>query len=259
MRVLIFLIAAVTAFCQPGTSPQTSTSSQPSGSSQISKQLVLGKTVATTLEQRDGKLEDPAILSYLGTVVNRLAKAAGNTPPEVRITRGNKQYAQLLPGALYISAAMLERIENEAELAGLLAHELAHGSGLTPTCVLSSPAVHLSVASYREAEMQSTISALGTLKAAGYDPTEMLSLLSKLAYEHPAWSKAIVPDDLLDLRVRLEAETLRPSGYEVDTSEFRTQHARLVQLLGHAKKLTGEELVSHPKLQSQLPQPHLFD
>jgi predicted Zn-dependent protease len=231
MRVLIFLIAAETAFCQPGTS------SQPSTSSQLSKQLVLGKTVAATLEQRDGKLDDAPILGYVGSVIDRVAKAAGNTPPEVRVTRGNKQYAQLLPDALYISAAMLERIENEAELAGLLAHELAHGNGLTSACVLSSPAVHLSVASYRDAEMQSTISAVGTLKTAGYDPTEMLSLLSKLAYEHPAWSKAIVPDDLLDLRVRLEAETLPPDGYEVDTSEFRTQHARLVQLLGHANNV----------------------
>jgi predicted Zn-dependent protease len=251
MRVLIFLIAAVTAVCQPGTPSQTSTSSQ------VSKQLVLGKTVAATPEQRDGKLDDPAILSYLGTVVNRLAKAAGNTAPEVRVTRGNKQYAQLLPDALYISAAMLERIENEAELAGLLAHELAHGNGLmnlpkssatiplmTPACVLSTPAPMFSGDSYREGEMQSTISAVGALKAAGYDPTEMLSLLSKLAYEHPGWSKAIVPDDLLNLRVKLEAETLRPNGYEVDSSEFRTQHARLVSLLGHAKKVP----TLHPKL-----------
>src|ERR1700722_14550131 len=108
MRVSVLLIAAIPAFCQP------------QGSSQISKQIAFGKTIATTLEQRDGKLDDAALLNYTRGVMNRVAAAASKTPPEIRITRSDKDYAQLLPtGVLYLSGAMLLRVESEAELAGL--------------------------------------------------------------------------------------------------------------------------------------------
>ncbi len=222
---------------------------QPESSSQIRKEFAIGHTVAVDLEKKDGKLEDAALEAYLHQVLARVAKESGVKEPEIRITRSTKGYAQLLPGALYLSGAMLERIANEGELAGLFAHELAHGSGLatrqnpgaaiplvTPVCVLASPTLFFQGSAYRDTEIHATAVAIDNLKRAGYDPQAMLELLSKLAYEHPAWSKAIVPDDLLNVRATLESETEPASGYEVDSSEFRSQYERLVALLGHAKK-----------------------
>jgi predicted Zn-dependent protease len=222
---------------------------QPESSSQIRKEFAIGHTVAVDLEKKDGKLEDAALDAYFNRVLARVAKASGTKQPEIRITRSLKEYAQLLPGTLYLSGAMLERIANEGELAGLFAHELAHGSGLatrqnpgatipsvTPACVLASPALVLQGSTYRDAEIHATAVAVDNLKRAGYDPQAMLDLLSKLAYEHPAWSKAMVPDDLLNVRATLEQEAEPASGYEIDSSEFISQHTRLVGLLGHAKK-----------------------
>jgi predicted Zn-dependent protease len=120
----------------------------------------------------------------------------------------------------YISGALLERIDNEAELAGLMAYELALGGELGS---------HQRIAA-------ATI-AIDNLKLAGYDPTEMLSLLSILSYEHPTWPGALNSDDLLEFRVKLEAETAPVADYQIDSSEFRTQHARLVALLGHRNVL----------------------
>jgi predicted Zn-dependent protease len=222
---------------------------QPESSSQIRKEFAIGHTIAVDLEKKDGRLEDAALDAYLNQVLTRVAKAGGMTRLEVRITRSQKEYAQLLPGTLYLSGAMLERIANEGELASLFAHELAHGSGLaarqnpgaaipltTPACVLASPALVLQGTAYRDAEIHATAVAVDNLKRAGYDPQAMLELFSKLAYEHPAWSKAIAPDDLLNVRATLEQEAEPASGYEMDSSEFISQHARLVGLLGHAKK-----------------------
>src|SRR5580704_13121594 len=96
-------------------------------SSHIQKDWALGQRLAQDLERRDGRINDPAIVGYLQRIENQIALAIGGKPLEVRVTRGSDRYAFLLPhDVLYLSGSLLERIENEAELAGLLAHQLAH-------------------------------------------------------------------------------------------------------------------------------------
>lgn len=161
-------------------------------------------------------------------------------------------YANLLPnGVLYVSGAFFERLENEAELAGLLAHQLAHwqrgsltpsqGQGTIPTfwsaCVLASQMAPSRLGADRRAsERESTRDAVETLKRAGYEPSAILDLLSKLAFEHPAWAKAIVADDLLDLRIVVESEAPPQSGYSLDSSQFVRQHASVMRALGHVSR-----------------------
>jgi hypothetical protein len=145
---------------------------------------------------------------------------------------------------------MLQQIVSEAELAGLLAHEMAHGPWETISpkqtsttiplfvspCVLSSPPPMLMPIAWtkerREPERQATATALKTLQSAGYDPEALLELLSKLSYEHPVWSKTIVPDDLLDLRATVENQAPPATGYLIDGSEFLQMHASLVAIVG---------------------------
>ena len=190
---------------------------------------------------------DPAIVGYLERIVSRMAGAAGEKPFKIRITRGADRYAYLMPhGVLYISGALLERVETEAELAGLFAHQLAHvhappapaqGSGGNPAwtwpeCILASQLAPVKWAEdRRESERLATESAVQTLRAAGYDPTAVLDVLSRLAYENPAWGKAIVADDLLDLRVTLDADIPPKTGYLVDSSAFALEHIRVLQAL----------------------------
>jgi predicted Zn-dependent protease len=223
---------------------------QDPSASQIHRQFVFERSIAEDLEKRDGKLDDAPIRAYLQRILTRIGDAVGRKSLEIRITRSSDEYVELLPsGTIYISAGLLERVANEAELAGLFAHELAHGSGLvtrqnpggsapliTSACVLASPRGVFLSATYRDAEIQATNSAIGNLKLAGYDPAAVLDLLSKLSYEHPGWSKAIVADDLLTIRATLEAEPVPPAGYQIDSSEFIEQHAGLVAALARAKK-----------------------
>src|SRR5438045_2088321 len=114
----------------------------------------------------------------------------------VRITRSTDQYALLVPNRdLYLSAGLLERIEDEAELTGLIAHELGHqtqgqqGSLPRGTCVLASLLAASRPGDLREREQQATTAAVSYLKAAVYDPAGVLNLLSRLAYAHPVWAK----------------------------------------------------------------------
>ena len=222
---------------------------------QTQKQRALGDALAKDIDRQVQRINDPSIIEYLQRVENRLALAAGVKPLELRLVRNAKLSARLLPnGVLYISSGLLERIESEAELAGLLAHEQAHlpwpPSSLSqtqaiplvflPVCVLQGSAIMPVgwIKERREPEMQATAAAVKTLKAAGYDPEAVLELFSKLSYENPPWSKAIVSGDLFDLRATLETDLPPPGGYLIDGSGFLQMHARLARLVGQEARNT---------------------
>lgn len=214
--------------------------SGPETSGRAQKEFVLGRHIGEQLERRDGVIGDPALLGYIQGLGTRLAGAAGTKPVEIRITRSPEFYARFLPhGVLYVSGALFERLESEAELAGLLAHQLAHvrapATDLSPACVFApqiSPA--RAGESQRDLELHATESAVQTLRTAGYDPTAVLDLFSKLAYEHPEWAKAIVPEDLITLRATVEADVVPEPGYMANSSAFVQQQATVAAALRHS-------------------------
>lgn len=189
---------------------------------------------------KDGSIADPSILNYVQSLADRLAHFSALKPVRIQISRSPDFYALVLPnGELSISSALLERIESEAELAGLLAHQLAHEAH-TPPCVLASPL--RGTDNRRQPERAATESAVRTLRLAGYEPSAVLDLFSKLAYEHPHWAKAIVPDDILDLRVIVESDLPPERGYIVDTSAFVEQHKNLTSSIGVHRRLSAANI-----------------
>jgi hypothetical protein len=118
-----------------------------------------------------------------------------------------------------------------------------------PTCALASRGVPFRwTEEGRESELEATKTAVNILKFAGYEPSAVLDLFSKLAYEHPEWAGAIVPDDLLNLSAVLESEVPPEPGYVIDSSDFVQHHARILKILGHgADTSTAPHLASSPK------------
>jgi hypothetical protein len=229
------LLVGFSVVCSPAALGQPAATAQPAP--QIHKEWALGKQLAQELERRDGRIDDPALIRYLQHIENRVAAAAGQKPLEIRVTRSSEEYATVLANSVqYLSAGLVKRLESEMELAGLLAHQLAHRPLDVSSCVLSPFGLPGGNGQARDREQQATSQALGYLKAAGYDPTGLLDLFSKLAYEHPAWSQAIVPEDLLSLRSAIECEEPPPGGYRVSTNEFSEQHDNLRMLLGAATR-----------------------
>jgi len=72
--------------------------------------------------------DDPALQAYLDGVVARLTPPlGGDLPVRVRVLRDPYLNAFAMPnGSVYLHAGLLARIDNEAQLATVLGHELVH-------------------------------------------------------------------------------------------------------------------------------------
>ena len=206
-----------------------------SQTSQVSKTWEIGR-LADQLDPfvRHVEHKDPPVEflgDYVQRVEDRIAAAIGVKPNEIRITWGEEWYGFLVPDRrLYLGVGLLERVSSEGELAGLLSHELAHANPKPGVefqqCALA--AGYLPVQrDPRASEGLATQRAIGYMKASGFDPSAMLDVFSKIAYENQRWSKAIVAEDLLKLRVALEVEPEPAGGYVTDGSEFAKFHAKL--------------------------------
>ena len=229
---------AGSAVCLIGLAFPASSQSPPASSptSQVSKTWELGGSLSDQLDPfvRHIEYKDPPVEflgDYVQRIEDRIAAAAGIKPNEIRITWGKEWYGFLVPDRrLYLSIGLLERVSSEGELAGLLSHELAHANPKPGVefqqCALA--AGYLPVQrNPRASEGLATQRAIGYMKASGFDPSAMLDVFSKIAYENQRWSKAIVAEDLLKLRVALEAEPEPAGGYAIDGSEFAKFHAKL--------------------------------
>jgi predicted Zn-dependent protease len=144
---------------------------------------------------RGGRLHDDAALdAYLLGVARRLvtAEALAAVPLRVRVVADTRPNAFSLPnGALYVHTGMLARMEDEAELASVLAHELVHvthrhvlaewrraqgwGAGAAGLVRLASMAGYS-----RELEREADREAIARMRAAGYEAGAAVAYLERL-------------------------------------------------------------------------------
>ena len=185
---------------------------------------------ASRVESRDGLTNS----KYLQKLEERIAAASGVPSVTTHLTLGAPWYAFLAPDRnLYISAGLIVRTSSEAQLAGIMAHLLAHSSSNkidVDQCVLGKGYVPTVEATARAREMRATQVALGYMKTARFDPASLLDGLSTVSYEHPAWASAINSMDLLKLRVPLDAEPMPREGYIVDSREYAALRNDLIPI-----------------------------
>ena len=132
--VFALLLAATPAFAQFGAVGEvTKRAGQAQQIAELNisekEERDLGDSVSTTVRTEFGVLQDAALTKYVSLVGNVLAKAS--TRPDLKWefivldTDGVNAFAA--PGGLvHITKGALGLIRNEAELAGVLGHEIAH-------------------------------------------------------------------------------------------------------------------------------------
>ena len=89
----------------------------------------LGAMVIHQLRDQNAIIEDPEITEYLNSVSSRLATQAPDGAPHFQLfaVRDNAINAFALPGGfICINAGLIIQTHSESELAGVMAHEMAH-------------------------------------------------------------------------------------------------------------------------------------
>jgi len=242
-----------------------------------SLQARLGNSVTNELVAGHQLCTNPAGLAAINGLANRLAKAADyGHPVKVTIIRGGPINAFTLPGGfLYVNYGVILAVEDEAELAGVMAHEIAHVAARHATrqmtranmlSLISLPldlagggivgqAVQLAVGFAKPMEMlkfsrgfeaEADYLGLEYLYAAGYDPQAFISFLERASAEEKnigKWSGLFSTHPLMTSRIKKgqnEITKILPQrdSYIVNTSQFDEIRAHLLKVASPQKPKT---------------------
>ncbi|MCU0572724.1 MAG: tetratricopeptide repeat protein [Syntrophobacteraceae bacterium] len=95
----------------------------------LAEEKELGRKILEMLRDRLPLVEDDELITYVRSVGQRIVKQVGVTPYEFQFFVVNESVpnAFAIPGGfIFIYRGLMEMMENEGELASILAHELAH-------------------------------------------------------------------------------------------------------------------------------------
>jgi predicted Zn-dependent protease len=177
-------------------------------------------------------VSDPRLDAWLAQVLRRIDPASNRG---ARLVSSSEVHATAFPqGDVLLTSALLARTANEAELAGVLAHELAHArlghgrapdarvrlvfaTGLCTRWLKQAPFAHRE--QWAAWENQADATAVAALRQGGYDPLPMIEFYNK-------WMtlRGLPTGDLLALRENLEPPPVDLA--RIDTSEFAELQAR---------------------------------
>jgi predicted Zn-dependent protease len=247
----------------------------------IEKEINLGHKLAGDVETNANLLHDRLVQNYMDDLVQRLARNSDTRVPfTVKVIDSDEINAFALPGGfLYVNTGLIHQTKTEAELAGILAHEIAHVTArhmtkqmtkarllqwfTLPLIFVGGPvgfgiqqalglAVPLSFLKFeRGAETEADFLGLQYTYRAGYDPTALIDILERLKEIEgqkegglaKIFSSHPMTHDRIEKAQAEIAEVLPPrSDYVVSTSEFEAMktHLRRIQQ-GHWLFEPGEE------------------
>jgi predicted Zn-dependent protease len=249
-------------------------------SGSLEKEVALGRQIAAEIDKENKFIDDPVITEYVNRVgQNLVIHSDAKVPFTIKVVDSDEVNAFALPGGFfYVNRGLILAADNESELAGVMAHEIAHvaarhavenqtkanllqygalaGSiflGGIPGLIFQNTAGLGLLASFmkfnRNAEAEADKLGVQYLYAAGYDPSGLATMFEKLAAKNkkkPGFlSKAFAshpqPPDRRDATLALVARFPEREEYIVSTSEFQRVKARLMRL-SNARATTAGDL-----------------
>jgi beta-barrel assembly-enhancing protease len=230
-----------------------------------------GKQYSIEVEKSSHLVTDPTVVEYVNRVGQNLVKNSdAKVPFTIKVLDTDEINAMALPGGFfYVNSGLILACDSEDELAGVMAHEIAHvaahhaaremtklnymqigsiplmifaqgswtGYGIYELSQLAIPLTFLQFS--REYEAEADYLGIQYMYRAGYDPQGMVSIFEKLdaleKHKPGAISRAFsdhpaTPDRIAD--VEQEIATILPAraDYLVTTSEFDQVKARLARI-----------------------------
>ena len=92
----------------------------------IEKEISMGKRYAQDIERQAKLVEDPVITEYVNRLGQNLVRNSDvKIPVSIKVIDSDEVNAFALPGGFfYVNTGLVLRAETEAELAGVMAHEI---------------------------------------------------------------------------------------------------------------------------------------
>jgi hypothetical protein len=234
-------------------------------------EIKMGKMYATEIEKSTRFITDPVVTEYVNRVGQNIVKNSDcKVPFTIKVIDSDEINAMALPGGFfYVNSGLILNADEEAELAGVMAHETAHvcahhavreqtrmnyvqlsmipvimmtgyswtGYGIYEAIQFAVPMTFLKFS--RDFESQADFLGIQYMYRAGYDPQAFISFFEKvqaLEKRKPGLvAKAFsdhpqTPDRILHSQDEIAKILPARDEYTVTTSEFDDVKARLARI-----------------------------
>ncbi|HEX5890406.1 MAG TPA: M48 family metallopeptidase [Pyrinomonadaceae bacterium] len=242
------------------------------------KEVRQGREAAAEVDRQAKFVDDPVITEYVNRVgQNIVLHSDAKVPFTIKVIDSDEVNAFALPGGFfYVNKGLLLAADNEAELAGVMAHEIAHVAarhavenqakmglleyaalgasiflGGIPGMIYQNTAgiglLGIFMKFSRGAEEEADKLGVQYMYAAGYDPGAMATMFEKLEAKNkkkPGFiSKAFAthpaPPDRRQAAINLAARFPEREEYVISSSEFQRVKNRLLRLSNARASTTG--------------------
>ena len=233
------------------------------------KEVRQGREAAAEVDRQAKFVDDPLITEYVNRVgQNIVLHSDAKVPFTIKVIDSDEVNAFALPGGFfYVNKGLILAADNEAELAGVMAHEIAHvaarhavenqtkaslleyaalgGSiflGGIPGMIYQNTAgiglLGIFMKFSRSAEEEADKLGVQYMYAAGYDPGAMATMFEKLEAKNKkkpgfiarAFTTHPAPPDRRATSLALAARFPEHEEYVISSSEFQRVKGRLLRL-----------------------------
>ena len=251
----------------------------------LEKEIALGKQLAEEVQRQAKIVDDPVISEYINRVGQNLVRNSdAKVPFTIKVLDTEEVNAFALPGGFFfVNTGLILKADSESELAGVMAHEIAHvaarhgtkqatrgemfniasiplifmggwaGYAIRQGASLAIPMGFLSFS--RGFEKEADFLGLQYLYKTGYDPTSFVDFFEKIQSmekKKPGTVSKVfsthpmTQDRIKAAQAEIQKILVAKPEYVVNTSEFMDVKARLAMM--HNRKRTDADDPNRPRL-----------
>ena len=253
----------------------------------LEKEIALGKQLAMEVERSAKVIDDPVIAEYVNRVGQNIVRNSdAKVPFTIKVLDSEEVNAFALPGGFFfVNSGLVLKADNEAELAGVMAHEIAHvalrhgtkqatrgeiaqigmivasiatGYGWTGYAIRQAAGLAIPIGFLqfsKTMEKEADYMGLQYLYKSGYDPTAFVDFFEKIETMEKkkpgTMAKVFATHPMTDDRIvnsqrEIQRILLAKPEYVLNTSEFNDVKNRLAML--HGRRKVDTEDPNRPRL-----------